>query len=895
MKTGDYSDIFLRLRLIRIFCGLAAISSFPYLFVFKGIWLMVTLLALGCYGGSFLLTFSRHHGLAKYLLILTANGHLFVTASAFGRAAGEQLTYIPVIFAAVLAFNIREKLNLVIAVAVSLICVTLLELTDYSLLNGWQALFGTTMSQAEELNLYYGNLAIAITCSVAIAFCYFYLSWRQQKQLLQNIQVNQEVEDAINYFATSLFRKNTQEEILWDIAKNCINRFGFVDCVIYLMNDSKTMLVQKAAYGPKNPREFEIQAPIEIPVGKGIVGTVAATGRPEIIADTSKDSRYIVDDAIRFSEITVPLVYRDKVIGVIDSEHPEKDFFQPKHLSILRTVAALASNKIAATKAEEEQRKVELIQQEAEKLKEIDQVKSRFFANISHEFRTPLTLILGNLEQMLEQPAKDSEELKVMHRNARRLLVLINQLLDLSKLESGSFRLHVMQEDVMQWLSVIASSFHSYARQKDISFQEVFLPAGQAGSPERTTGFFDPDALEKIVYNLLSNAFKFTPAGGKVIFNVQHKDEKLVFCVQDNGQGIPEADLPHIFTRFYQAAGDNPELRDPGGTGIGLALTKELVELHHGTISVESESGRGSTFTVTIPLAASAYTERELASGKTVSKSFIPRYKEEPDEKEEREHEVPDASKHVVLIVEDHRDMRAYIAGRLGSDYALLESANGEEGWQQAVEQIPDLVICDLMMPRMDGYAFCRKLREDMRTSHIPVIMLTARADQASKIKGWETGVDAYLVKPFDARELKTLAGNLLEQRQKLRQQFSKTVWLEPQKITITPADARFLEQAKETIEQHLDETTFTVEGFQQCMTMSRMQLHRKLKALTGQSASEFMRTLRLLRAAALLKQHSDPVSQVAWQTGFNSLSYFTKCFKEQFGCTPSEYSGSSG
>lgn len=765
LLSEPQKDILQRLNLLRVFCLLAAVSTFPYFFVFKGVSLMAALLAFGAYA--------------------------------------------------------------------------------------------------------------------AIAFFYFYLSQRQQKQYQQTIQVNQEVEETINYFATSLFQTDTQEEILWDIAKNCITRFGFVDCVIYLMNEEKTLLIQKAAYGAKSPREFEIIQPIVIPVGKGIVGSVAASGRPEIISDTSKDSRYIVDDAVRFSEIAVPLIYHDEVIGVIDSEHPDKDFFQPKHLNILRTIAALASNKIVAANAEDERRKGEEMQREAEKLKAVDQLKSRFFANISHELRTPLTLIMGYLEQKLERYPEDRNDFDVMHRNAERLLVLINQLLDLSKLEAGSFKLQVRQGDVMQWLRVIVSSFQSYARQKEIHFQEEF-------SSRSLTAFFDPDALEKILNNLLSNAFKFTSAGGTVTFSAYTEDDKLVFYAKDNGQGISETHLPHIFARFYQV--DDQAVPEQEGTGIGLALAKELVELHHGAITVESRPGAGSVFTVSIPITASSYARHELASKMTETASL--RSEQEPSFQKREAPCLPSGSEGqpLVLVVEDHTDMRTYIRGLLAADHIVLEAVNGEEGWNTAVEQIPDLVVCDLMMPRMDGYTFCEKLREDVRTSHIPIILLTARADQASKIKGWEAGVDAYLVKPFDVGELKALALNLLEQRLKLRQQFSKTVWLEPRKITVSSADARFLEKARETVEQYLDDSSFTTEKFQQEMIMSRMQLHRKLKALTGQATSEFVRTLRLQYAARLLEQRSDPVSQIAWQTGFNSLSYFTQCFKEQFGCTPSEY-----
>lgn len=433
----------LRLRLLRIFCLLAGMATFPYLFIFKGMLLLISVIALWGYTVSFLLTFTKHHGIAKYLLILTANSHLFVTASTFGRSAGEQLIYIPVIFGSVLVFNITEKVNLAIAVAVSLICILLLEITDYSL-------FESTIILAEPLSLYYGNLAITIVCSVTIAFYYNYLSQMQREQFLQTIQVNRETEEAINYFATSSFQSNTQEEILWDIAKNCISKFGFVDCVFYLLNDNKTMLVQKAAYGPKNPENFEIHSPIEIPVGKGIVGSVAATGRPEIVADTSKDSRYIVDDDVRLSEISVPLIYQDEVIGVIDLEHPERNFFLPKHLNILRIIAALASNKIAAARAQQEHIKGEQIQREAERLKEIaitsadDRFLNRAIEIVESQMYDPNFNVEVFIKQMPLQYSQSSRKLKALTGQSPV------QFIRLKRLERAAQKLICQEDNITQ-------------------------------------------------------------------------------------------------------------------------------------------------------------------------------------------------------------------------------------------------------------------------------------------------------------------------------------------------------------------------------------------------------------------------------------------------------------
>lgn len=890
----EKSTVLFRLHLLRILCLLAGVATLPYLFIFRELWLFVTVIALGGYTASLLLTFSNYHKSAKYLLIIMANGHLFVTASAFGRAAGEQLIYIPIIFGAVLVFNIKEKVNLAISIAVSLICIVLLELTDYSL-------FGNALLPAEPLDLYYGNLAITIVCSVAIAFCYFYLSRLRQAQYLQTIQINREVEKVINYFATSLFLTNTLEEILWDIAKNCIEKFGFVDCVIYLVNDSKTMLVQKAAYGPKNPKGFEIDAPIEIPVGEGIVGSVAATGRAEIIADTSNDSRYIIDDAVRLSEITVPLIYQDEVIGIIDLEHPEKNFFQPKHLSILQTIAALASNKIVATMAEEEQRKAERIQREAEKLKEIDQLKSRFFANISHEFRTPLTLILSPIKEMeAGRYTGDPKPIyNMIKRHGQRLLHLVNQLLDLSKIESGKMNLQMKKMNLVAVLKSVAAVYESLAATRNTHF--TLESAGNS-----IPLYVDPDKLEKILHNLLSNAFKFTQEGGKISLQATTdviEDKRYAKIeVKDTGEGIASDQLDKIFDRFYRA--DSSHTRKNEGTGIGLALVRELVELHKGRISVTSTKGEGSCFTVHLPLGKAHLSEDVIVTGSSAptgepgkldyllpdqegaASSFSPAL-------QERDRSAGDkADTPHLLVVEDNTDMRQYISHTLDPYYYIAEASHGSEGWEKAREMIPDLVISDVMMPEMDGLEFCSKLKQDERTSHIPVILLTAKAAKTDKMEGLETGADDYLAKPFDADELLILIRNRIDQRNRLRERFSREITLQPKEIAITSADERFLQKATDIVEEHIDDFDFSVQAFVDQMHLGHTQVNRKLKALTDFTPVQFIRFIRLKRAAQKILRQENTISQIAYSVGFNNLSYFAKCFKEQFGQSPSDYSG---
>jgi len=520
------------------------------------------------------------------------------------------------------------------------------------------------------------------------------------------------------------------------------------------------------------------------------------------------------------------------------------------------------------------------IQQQAEQLKELDQVKSQFFANISHEFRTPLTLVLGPLENRLPQKEQPKlHELQIMHRNAKRLERLINQLLDLSRIESGKLQLQPQNGDIIAFLKALSSSFSSHAEQRDIEFQLNFPKEGLDCS-------FDPDKVEKIAYNLLSNAFKFTPDGGLVEVKVKKTEKEIFFEVKDSGQGIPADELPHIFDRFYRSS--DARKKEQEGTGIGLALTKELVKLHRGQIHADSQIGRGSTFTVALPVVPAKSTEGKsipaipsqtgaIVEGKRGVVNPLPVVAEQED-------------RPILLVVEDNEDLRAYMANILSPQFRILEAGDGRQGFDLAKSKVPDLIISDLMMPEMDGIELCSQLKTDETTSHIPVILLTARANRESKLEGLSTGADDYLIKPFNAEELKVRVKNLIDQRKLLQQRFSKTVVLKPRDIAINSMDEVFLEKVMAIIEKNMDNADFSVEDFQKAIGMSRMQLHRKLKALTNHSTTEFIRIQRLKRAASLLEQNGGNVSEVCYQVGFNSLSYFTKMFKEQFGVTPSKY-----
>ncbi|GAB3643331.1 hypothetical protein GCM10027423_39680 [Spirosoma arcticum] len=705
----------------------------------------------------------------------------------------------------------------------------------------------------------------------------------EQYRLSQSLQLRQETDESIHYFSTSLYGKNTVDEILWDVAKNCIARLGFVDCVIYLLNDEQTALVQKAAYGNKNPEAYSILNPLVIPLGEGIVGSVARTGKPEIVTDTTQDPRYVLDDEQRYAELAVPLLLQNKVIGVIDSEHPEKGFFKEHHQEALQTIAAICSSKIAQAIADEETKKARILQLEAEYIKKLDQVKSQFFANISHEFRTPLQLILAPLQK---REAISPEETHMMERNANRLLRLVNQLLDLAKAEMGMLTMNRQRGNLISFLRQTAQYFQPMAASKQLQYQ-IDLPDTE------WVAEYDRDKLEKIVYNLLSNAIKFTPAGGEVMVRADVETETgLRLVVSDSGIGIPESLQTRIFDRFYQV--DPSQTRTFEGSGLGLALAKELVDLYEGSINVASQPGLGTTFVVWLPMKADAVQNADgldvLLPATLVGQTLGTNVTTSGPLAEAEQTEAGGEDKPTLLLVEDHPELNDYLRQQLADRFRVVQAMRGDEGLRLARRVVPDLIISDVMMPVMDGFSMTRHLKEDDLTSHIPVILLTAKDDVDSRKEGFEGGAEQYLAKPFALDELVARINSVLTQRDVLRKKYSREVMLQPTGTPIRDREAEFLEKTIRIIDEHMADEQFSVEALQREMGMSRMQLHRKLKALTDQSASDFIRHIRLQRAADLLQQPGIQIAEAAYLSGFTHLSYFSKCFKDQFGELPSEF-----
>ena len=536
-------------------------------------------------------------------------------------------------------------------------------------------------------------------------------------------------------------------------------------------------------------------------------------------------------------------------------------------------------------------RQVVLEHEHAVKLQELDRMKSRFFANISHEFRTPLTLIIGPLQKILSENEGGAlaKEHRLMLRNGQRLLRLISQLLDLSRLESGSMSLRVSPLNIVDVLQTTVRFFASWAESKNI--QLTF-----SADEDDILLYIDRDKVEKIFSNLLSNAFKFTPEGGEIDVRILRLNTETVeMTVTDSGPGIGADHLERIFDRFYQL--ENSRTHGQEGSGIGLALTRELVELHHGSVGVQSPpSGKetGTSFSVVFRSGKDHFREDEVAEQEIPkagqSSSFMAEPGNGTQDAEAQSGDRPDVGLPLVLIVEDNGDVRQYMQNILREDYSLLEATDGISGLKMATENVPDLIVSDVMMPRMDGFEFCRRVKTDEKTSHIPVILLTARASGESKLEGLETGADDYLTKPFESGELKVRIRNLIDGRRKLAEHFRRQNILNPQNISVSSVDDLFLRRTRESVEKHISDPEFTTERFAGEVYMSRMQLSRKLKALTGYTTHGYIRMLRLKRAAQLLQQGAGTVTEIIYDVGFNNLSHFAKVFREEFGMSPSEY-----
>lgn len=520
-------------------------------------------------------------------------------------------------------------------------------------------------------------------------------------------------------------------------------------------------------------------------------------------------------------------------------------------------------------------------------MEEMTQTQLQFFTNVSHELRTPLTLIAGPTEQLLEDPAVHGVQrtmLEMVQRNTRILIQLVGEILDFRKVQNNKAELHLNRFYLQHELTTWTEDFRTVAARRGITIR-----VDVSGVEDDAVLIADRDKMEHMYFNIMSNALKYTPDGGCITTTLLHHDHCYTLRIADTGKGIPTEELPHLFERFYQAKGAI------GGTGIGLSLVKAYIDMHRGSVHAESVEGNGTTFVIELPDSQPGYDPAKDAPAATqAEKGLVDDNYIATDTTGRRRRsgitnaEDFDAERPLVLIIDDNNGMRAYLRSILQDKYNVSEATNGEQGLEKARREVPKLVVCDVMMPVMDGLEFTKRLKEDTATSHIPVVLLTARSLSEQRKEGYDTGADSYITKPFSGQVLLSRIENLLRSRIMLRSVFAGDKRETEEEAKLNEADKTFVGRLRTAIQENLGDSDFSVERLGEEIGLSRVQLYRKVKALTGQTPVELLRKARLTKARQLLEKTEKSVSEIAYEVGFTSPSYFNKCFKDEFDINPS-------
>lgn len=655
------------------------------------------------------------------------------------------------------------------------------------------------------------------------------------------------------------------ENLLWKVSKECVPYLGLDECVFYLYDKEKNRLVQVAAYGRKSTDSNQIINPLAIEPGKGIVGKCFVTGEPQLIDEIKDDTDYIVDDVRRCSELAVPIFSNGEVIGVMDSEHFKNGFFRELHLEAFTIIAAFCGIKITEYRAYESIREAELVKEEAVRIKELDDLKNKFITNISHDLKTPLSLIKAPAMQ-INKISKDKQVLNHANyilKNTEHLLRVVNQLLQLNRVDKGLNELYTEEIAVDHLVAKIATQYRGLAEKDAIVF---------TASSDAITMYTDAFRLEQIIHNLVHNAFRYTGKNGKISLIIEKHKDQLLIKVSDNGPGIAPEMKNKVFDRFVKIDVNNHE-----GTGIGLSLVREYARSLNGEVSLESTLGEGTTFSVRLPI------NKNMANNKDHDEETIA---------------FDSTNKPVLLVVEDHADLNEFICSAFEHKFQCIAAFDGEEALRILQKTIPDIIVTDLMMPKMEGSEFIRALRENDRWNHIPIIVLSAKGQVESKVELYDLGVDNYLVKPFDIEELEAVINSTCEQRRRLSQLFQRN-YLFPLDGSLnnslndedTPLEKNDLvSKTVAYVLENLDDAELNVTSIGKALNVGRNKLQKEIKEATSLTPVEFLRSIRLSEARKLLADPQRQVSEVAYMVGFNNLSYFSRAFKNEYDLLPSEW-----
>ncbi len=529
-----------------------------------------------------------------------------------------------------------------------------------------------------------------------------------------------------------------------------------------------------------------------------------------------------------------------------------------------------------------------------DKEEKFNQERLRFYTNISHELRTPLTLIMGPTKELISSDKPNSENARLHQlilNNSQRLLSLVNQLLDFRKSLHQGMKLKVTKTNLVEIIESNIEAFAYLANEKHIHVDFKT-------SERKLKGWFDLEKLDIILFNILSNAYKYTPEYGFISMELRTSEannnlqtQHAELKISNTGKGIPKNLHEKVFERFYQVSDDATKTNITTGTGIGLALVKNMVELHHGKITLESNPGKSTVFSIYLPINKANYSDQEVfdftRDADRRTKELI---KTVDARNEDSVYDKKDTERKKILIVEDNQELRDYLVRFLSKHYKVYSATDGQEGLERSKEKNPDLVISDVMMDNMDGLQFCKTLKSTSEISHIPVILITALASVENKMQGYKSGADDYITKPFEPELLKIRIHSVLENMSKLKAEFGKNETLNSKELTISKIDEEFLNKVIELVNQNIDNANFDIEQFSRSLGVSSSQLYRKIKGVAGVSPNEFIRTYRLRQAAKMIIETDFSISEIAYKVGFNDSLYFSKCFKKQFGVTPSKY-----
>ncbi|MBI1223011.1 MAG: response regulator [Bacteroidetes bacterium] len=717
-----------------------------------------------------------------------------------------------------------------------------------------------TVYMADNRNIA-GGTSIATFISaivlVLINFYLLYVDFVADKLKLENMQRQFQRLHMISRQMSEILSSNEPlNDLLWRITQRCIPLLDLEDFVIYLHDPIRDKLLQvESSRSVHKPGNLTIR-PLEIGIGEGIVGRCFTSSKPVLIEDTRLEADYLVDDMARRSELAVPIFSEDRVVGVLDSEHSAPGYFNRFHQQVFEVIASYCGIKLTDDRAKDQIREAESARRIAEQFKELDELKNRFISNISHDLKTPLSLIRGPVQQILKNN-KDAETLKFagyIDKNTAHLQHMVEQLLQLQRLDHGLKHLYPERFQLCDIMEPLIEQFESLIERKQIHLEVKRC---------ETLLFTDKFKLQQCIHNLLQNAFKYTPEGGMVsissVRDERTNDLHLQIC--DNGPGIESEHRKKIFDRFYKTDVNNHE-----GTGIGLALVKEYMDMIGGRVDYSENPKGGACFTL------------------IMDHGLLQEYEVEVTAVEEN----MDSSEPVILVVEDHPELNDFIASTLRGNYRVIQAYDGTQAWNKVAQDLPDMVLADLMLPGMQGDDLLGRIKENPQTAHIPVIILSSKSKVPDKVELYGLGAENYLVKPFDSDELLAIIRNCFERRKQLQS------LLNERGIHVQPGLGKveknsWMNEVIRLIQENMDNQDLSSAYLCEQLGIGRNRLQKEIKSETGLSPAEFIRYIRLQEAKSLLESSRLNVSEVAYSVGFNNLSYFTRSFKTLFEFLPSE------